>query len=173
MRPIMRKKSFMRRTTIILSLLALAAVSPTAALGAAKGTERPLKGTSTSTLTIDIATGTGSVAGSGQLSHLGRWTFTNDITSLTFTGPNTFSLTLTAVYVAANGDEIFTTATGTGTLTATGSESTLISTIVGGTGRFTGATGTLRTRETSVNDSLVGSVLTAHGSEVHKGTISY
>ena len=61
----------MRRFTIILALLAVAAVSPAAALGKAKGTDRPSSGKSSSTTTVDLATGTGSVAGSGQLSHIG------------------------------------------------------------------------------------------------------
>ena len=144
-----------------------------AALGAAKGTDRPQKGTSTSTTTVDLATGTGISDGIGQLSHLGRFTFHNDFTSITITGPDTVSFTLTAIIVAANGDEIFTTATGTGTLTATGTESTLISTITGGTGRFADASGTLTTRISSVTVSAVGSILTSTDTETHKGQISY
>ena len=54
------------------------------------------------------------------------------------------------------GHVIFTTATGTGTLTATGSEATLVSTITGGTGRFADASGTLITRIRSVTVSVVG-----------------
>src|SRR5215207_4376638 len=82
-----------RRLIFLSSLvLAVAALSPAAALGAAKGTDRPLSGTSTSTTTVDLATGTGISVGVGQLSHLGRTTFTNDITSFTLTGPDTFSL---------------------------------------------------------------------------------
>jgi hypothetical protein len=67
-----------------------------------------------------------------------------------FTGPDTFNLTLTATWVAANGDEIHTTATGTGSSTPTGSEVTLVSTITGGTGRFADASGTLTTETTNV-----------------------
>jgi len=163
----------LRRLIFLSSLvLAVAALSPAAALGAAKGTDRPSSGTSTSTTTVDTATGTGTVVGSGHISHLGRFTFTNDITSLTITG-NTFSYTLTAIIVAANGDEVFTTATGTGTLTATGSESTLVSTITGGTGRFADASGTLTTEISSVNVSLVGSILTSTDTETHTGQVSY
>jgi hypothetical protein len=164
----------LRRLIFLSSLvLAVAALSPAAALGAAKGTDRPVKGTSTSTSIVDIATGTGTVDGSGQLSHLGRFTFHNDFTSFTLTGPDTFSFTLTAIIVAANGDEIFTTATGTGTLTATGSEATLVSTITGGTGRFADASGTLTTRISGVTVATVGSILTGTETETHKGQISY
>jgi hypothetical protein len=164
----------LRRLIFLSSLvLAVAALSPAGALGAAKGTDRPVSGKSTSTTTIDTATGTGTVAGSGQLSHIGRFTFTNDITSLTITGPDTFSFTLTAIVVAANGDEIFTTATGTGTFTATGSESTLVSTITGGTGRFADASGTLTSRISSVTLSVVGSIVTQADTETHRGRISY
>jgi hypothetical protein len=164
----------MRRFTIVIALLTVAAVSPAAALGKAKGTDRPVRGTSTSTTTLDLATGTGSVTGSGQLSHLGRFTFTNDITSFTLTGPDTFSLTLTAVLVVANGDEIYTTATGTGTLlTATTSELTLVSTITGGTGRFADASGTLISKASSVTVSTVGTTITTRDTETHTGRISY
>lgn len=161
-----------RRLIVLSMVVALFALSPTAALGKAKGTDRPVRGTSTSTTTLDTATGKGTVAGSGHLSHLGRSTFTNDIT-FTPTGPDTFSLTLTAIIVAANGDKVFTTATGAGTSTATGSESTLVSTITGGTGRFADASGTITSKISSVNVSLVGSILTSTATETHKGRISY
>jgi hypothetical protein len=163
----------MRRFTIILSLFALAALSPAMALGEAGGTYRPLSGTSSSTTTVDLAAGTGTVAGSGQFAHLGRFTFTNDITSFTLTGPDTFSFTLTATLVAANGDEVYTTATGTGKLTATGSESTLVSTITGGTGRFADASGRITTMIDSVTVSVVGTTLTSRDTETDEGQISY
>jgi hypothetical protein len=163
----------MRRFTFILAVLALAAgITAGPALAKQGGTDRPVRGTSTSTTTVDLVSGTGTVAGSGQLSHFGRFTFTNDITSFTVTG-DTFHLTLTAVVVAANGDELHTSATGTGTLTPTGSESTLVSTAVGGTGRFADATGTTTTRIRSTVVSAVGTTITATDTEVHEGLISY
>jgi hypothetical protein len=75
--------------------------------------------------------------------------------------------------VAANGDEVFTTATGTGTMTATESELTLVSTITGGTGRFADASGTVTTKISSVTVSVVGSTATSHDTETHTGQISY
>jgi hypothetical protein len=163
----------MRRFIIILSLLAITALSPPAALGKAKGTVRPLSGTGSSTTSIDLATGTGSVAGSFRLSHLGRFAFTNDITSFKVTGPDTFSLTLTAILVAAKGDRLCTAATGTGTLTPTGSETTLVSTITGGTGRFARARGTLTSKISSAIVPTIGTSFTTRDTETHKGQIRY
>ena len=164
----------MRRFIILLGLLAVAALSPPAALGKATGPVRQLSGTSSSTTTVDLVAGTGRVSGSGRLSHLGRFAFTNDITSFTLTGPDTFRLTLTATLVAANGDRVCTAATGTGTLTRAGSETRLVSTITGGTGRFAGASGTLTSRISSgAVASTLGTSLTTRDSETHKGRISY
>jgi hypothetical protein len=160
----------MRRFTIFLALLAVAALSPAAALGKAGGTDRPVRGTSTSTTTVNLATGTGISDGSGQVSHLGAFTFHNDFTGFTVTG-DTFSWTQTATIVAANGDEIFATAVGTGTL-STG-EATLVSTFTGGTGRFADASGTLTTRISSVIVSQVGTTITSEDTETHTGQISY
>jgi len=163
----------MRRFTTILTLLALTgALTASPALAEERGTNRPVRGTSTSTTTVNTGAGTGSVAGSGQLSHLGRFSFTNDITSFTVAG-NTITFTLTAVLVAANGDEIHNTATGTGTLTASGSETTLVSTTVGGTGRFAGASGTTTTRISSVVVSIAAGSITTSDTERHEGSISY
>jgi hypothetical protein len=163
----------MRRFTIILALLAFAALSPSVALGKAKGTSLTVSGTSTSTTTLDLATGTGSVAGAGRLSHLGKFTFTNDITSFTLIGSDTFRLTLTAIFVAADGDKVCTAATGTGSLTATGSETTLVSKVIGGTGRFARASGTLTSKISSEIVSTAGTTLTLRDSETHEGRIRY
>jgi hypothetical protein len=163
----------MPRFTIILALLAVAALSPATALGKAHGTDRPVQGKTTSTTTVDFATGTGISDGTGQLSHIGASTFHNDFSGFTVTG-NTFNWTQTATIVAANGDEIFATAVGTGTLLPNNaSEATLVSTITGGTGRFADASGTLTTRISSVLVSQVGTTITSHDTETHQGRISY
>ena len=109
----------LRRLIFLSSLvLAVAALSPATALGAANGTDRPVSGKSTSTTTVDLATGTGVSDGSGQVSHIGSVHLPQRLHVVHADRPNTFSLTLTASIVAANGDVMFTTATGTGTLTA-------------------------------------------------------
>jgi hypothetical protein len=164
----------LRRLIFLASLvLAVAALSPATALGAAKGTDRPSKGTSTSTSTVDLATGIGISDGRGHVSHLGAFTFHNDFSGFTVTG-NTFNWTQTATFVAANGDEIFATAVGTGTLLPNNtSEATLVSTITGGTGRFADASGTLTSSISSVTVSVVGTTITTNDTETHTGRISY
>ena len=132
-----------------------------------------MNGTGSSTTTVDLATGTGGVAGGGRVSHLGKFKFTNDITSFTLTGADTFRLTLTAIIVAANGDRICTAATGKGKLTPTRSETTLVSKITGGTGRFARASGTLTSKISSEIVSTAGTITTSRDSEIHRGRISY
>jgi hypothetical protein len=92
------------------------------------------------------------ISGEGQATHLGRFTFTSTtITPDSCTHFPNFdvyddSVTLTA----ANGDQLFGTGIGTGTLVdftdptriRVVSESTI--TITGGTGRFANSTGTIR-----------------------------
>jgi hypothetical protein len=161
----------LRRLLFLASLVvAVAALSPAAAQGAAKGTDRPLKGTSTSTSTIDLATGTGTSDGTSQLSHCGTTTFHNDFT-YTPTGPDTFSLVGTDTEVCANGDKLFSTFTITGTL-STGT-STGVFTDTGGTGRFVDASGTFTIAATSTIVSVVGTIVTTHDTNTVDGRISY
>jgi hypothetical protein len=165
----------LRRLICLSSLvLAVAAISAASALGKAKGADRPLSGTSTATVIIDLATGLGTGDGSGQLSHLGRVTVHDDFTSFTFTGPNTFSFTGTETIVAANGDKLFATTAATGTLTAAGSDVvTTVETITGGTGRFADASGTFTRLARGVIVSIVGSIATHTFTINSEGQISY
>jgi hypothetical protein len=137
-------------------VLAVAALGPAAALGAAKGTDRPLSGTNTATVIINLATQTGTVDGTGQLSHFGKFTFHGDIT---LTGT-------TETYVAANGDKMFTTVVTTG--------GAGVDTITGGTGRFADASGTFTVfHDPPVTVSVVGLIFTATGTSTYEGQISY
>ena len=159
----------MRRFTTVLALLIAAAILTAApAVAQRGGTDRPLKGASVSTSTVDLATGTGTSDGTSQLSHLGTTTFHNDFT-ISLTG-DTFTLTGTDTEVAANGDEVFSTFTVTGSL-STG-ESTGVFTITGGTGRFADASGTFTIAATSTTVSA-GSTITTLDSNTIEGLISY
>lgn len=163
----------LRRLIFLSSLvLAAAALSPVAALGAAtNGTDRPLKGTSTSTTTINLATGTGTSDGTSHVSHCGTATFHNDFT-FTLTGPDTSRLVGTDTLVCANGDKLFSTLTLTGTL-STGT-STGVSTTTGGTGRFVNASGTATIPDAkSTIVSTVGTIITTHDTNTFQGRISY
>ena len=144
----------LRRLIFLSSLvLAVAALSPAAALGAAKGTDRPLSGTVTASTIDNFSTGTSTADGTFLFTHLGKGTFHEDTTAGTTTG-NTFTFTGTATYVAANGDQLFATITATGTFTGS-NVVTKVSTITGGTGRFANASGTFTTHERVVFGSAV------------------
>ena len=162
----------LRRLILISGLvLAVVTMSPAAAMGAAKGTDRPLKGTTTSTATVSLITGVGTIVSSGHLSHLGAVTGSSD-QQFALVGPNGFSFTGTGTTVAANGDELFTTVSGMGTL-GPPVQSTGVNTITGGTGRFADASGTYTTTNVSTSVSIVGSIETVTSTVTIKGTISY
>jgi hypothetical protein len=100
-----------------------------------------------------------------QLLHLGRAIGSAEETStFTATGP---VITNSTTYTAANGDQVFVTFSGTGTLpvngvvTFSGTE-----TVTGGTGRFAGASGSLE-RAGAV------SIFTQTGEFETSGAISY
>ncbi len=175
----------LRRLIFLSSLvLAVAALSPAATLGAAKGTQRPaptggchrsprahtVKGPSTATAIVNLATGLGTYDATGHVSHLGKFTLHGDFTSFTFTG-NTLAFTATETVVASNGDELFITATGTGTFNP--SEIVELQTITGGSGRFSEASGTITTTTHSVIVSIVGSTVTTHDTNYSEGRVSY
>lgn len=133
-------------------VLAVAVLSPAAALANADGTDRPVKisqsGTTTFTPT-SAAGGTLFTEQAGIASHAGAVTSTFNGT-LTFTSPSTFTFTGPATLVAANGDELFGDLSGTGTLTPSGSVLVHELTVTGGTGRFEDASGTLTGTTTNV-----------------------
>jgi hypothetical protein len=164
----------LRRLIFLSSLVvAVAAPSPGAALGASNATDRPLTGKSTATVTVDVATVTVTIDGTGQLSHLGKFTFHADQTFLAFTGGSAIFAGAETL-VAANGDELFATATTTVTDTsATTSEATSVLTITGGTGRFAGASGTITRHEQGVLVSIVGSTRSNAITSTWEGRISY
>jgi hypothetical protein len=148
-----------------LALFATIAISPAGALAAAKGTDRPLKGTTTGSLTVSSFT--------GNFSHLGA-TAGGDVATITLTSPTTFTYTGTDTLVAANGDEVFSTFTGSGAFTsATTIESTQVNTITGGTGRFADASGTFTVTISSVVVSSSATSDTTDNADTWNGQISY
>jgi len=156
----------MRKAIVIAGLiLAVAAIAPVGALAKAGGTDRPIKDTSSGTISVDLATLTFTADTTGRIAHLGRSTAHLE-GSVTPTGPLTFTTAGTVTVVAANGDKLFATFSGSGTNDGSGNtEGTQVTTITGGTGRFENASGT----ETGSNRT------TANGDFFYsqRGTISY
>ena len=135
----------MKTITRSIVYLPMAAMILTAALAvpAAAQKQVPFKGTlqghdvdlpSPIPNTVVVAT-----SGAGIGSHIGEFSFTQEVTVYFATGTSTGS----AHWIAANGDSIYATIAGSGEPTATPGvfSITEIFTITGGTGRFAGAQG--------------------------------
>jgi hypothetical protein len=128
-------------------VLALAALSPTSAAAKAGGTDRPVKGTASGTvtgklgspldLTIDLT---------GVATHLGKYSVHVEAVGVISGGEVLVDGTFTVV--AANGDRLTGTATSTSQLSqlAEVHTTTAFLTITGGTGRFADASGTIVSR---------------------------
>lgn len=156
-----------------LMLLGFAAISPAAALAAAKGTDHPLRGTSTGTLTASLVTGAATSSFTGHVCPLGAITGA-DVVTFTVTGPTTFTYAGTDTLVAANGNEVFSTLTGSGTFTSsTTTQSTQVNTITGGTGRYADASGTFTETISSVVVSVTATSETTDNAATFDGQISY
>ena len=156
-------------------VLALAALSPATSLAKAGGTDRPLKGTASGTTTLDTSTVPFPATGEGtsRMAHLGTGTYSLDYT-FTPGAPGTFTVAGTAEFVAANGDRLFTSFSGTGHNTSPSRSVTRVhSTITGGAGRFEGASGSFTTRVVTTGVSVVGTTVTADQTLTSHGHISY
>lgn len=158
---------------VLLSSLTVAVVAASPAAAVAKPDARPVVGARTSTTLLNVATGMGSTTASGFLAHVGA--FTGSSTEL-FTAPPDFTFASSDLeWVAANGDTLVGSLTGSGTATGATSESTDTITITGGTGRFEGATGTVHEQisSTVVNFDANTGIATYHDVATDTGTISY
>jgi hypothetical protein len=163
----------MRKAIMIVGLiLALGILAPATALGKVGGTERPANGNASGTTTVDLGTLGFVTDATGVSAHLGKSTFHLDGV-ITPTGPDTFTLAGSVVAVAANGDELFGTFSGTGAATASGSEGTTTTTFSGGTGRFENASGSISGPFTQVFISSDGTTSTFATDFSFRGTISY
>src|SRR5690606_1206106 len=86
------------------------------------------------------------VSGEGIASHIGKSTFEAN-TRVTINPQPPFTVNGTRTITAANGDQIFTTFTGTSTPAVNGMNGAdLQETITGGTGRFANASGSFITK---------------------------
>jgi hypothetical protein len=140
--------------------------SPSLTVAAAALKQVPFKGTMQGTdIDSDRTSSTVVVTtdGSGNGTHLGKFSFTQRVT-LTFAAGATTGV---AHWVAANGDSIDTTVSGSGHLTGVPGEIAItdVHIITGGTGRFAGARG-----EFTVTRVASGILFTTSGT--YDGTIT-
>jgi hypothetical protein len=153
--------------------LALVALSPASAPAKAGGTDRPYKGTFSGTVSVNLQTLEITSDATGVAAHLGKYATSLEgaiaITPEGTTGSGTQTI------VAANGDQ------GTGTFTLStpglptdpGHTTTLVTTVTGGTGRFSDASGTL-TSLSHVSPLSVDGVMLLNSFEgTTRGRISY
>jgi hypothetical protein len=148
-------------------LMSLAMAAPNAAAGQSV----PFKGSSEnqaiSAVPVDPTHVFVTTVGAGQATHLGKLTFVSPHLS----GLLDFSIAGTQIITAANGDELHTTLLGNlhPVVDGTGHvflEGGIAGTIVGGTGRFSNATGTF-------TFSIVFDTQTAHSLSTFDGVIKY
>ena len=136
--------------TIVALLLAILLMGTTLAAASARK-PLPLKGSieAVETYQVNGPTMFVTATGTGEATHLGRYTVSYEVEVDLPTGTGTG---LSAQYVAANGDTLF--AEGSGQATPTDDPTVFVVvetfTITGGTGRFDGATGNF-TEERRVN----------------------
>ena len=97
------------------------------------------------------------ISGVGHATHLGESTFIANNT-VYITPPPPFLAAGTATFVADNGDEFYTSFTGTSTPGPNGSIVVVTHTIIGGTGRFSDATGTFTGNTIAVAGATTGSI---------------
>ncbi len=106
------------------------------------------------------------ITGTGHATHLGRSSFVA-LSTVNLTTAPPFGVSGTAIFYAANGDEFYTTFTGTSTPIGGGRSNVVVNhTITGGTGRFEDASGSF-TGITVANPAM------PTGSITYEGYISY
>lgn len=164
----------MRKAIMIAGLvLALGVLAPATALGKAGGTDRPIQGNGSGTTVVDLGTLAFVTDGTGTVSHLGQTTVHIDGV-LTPTGPSTFTVAGPLTLTAANGDQLFGDFIGSGENVASGgSTGSTATTITGGTGRFTGASGSVSGPFTQTPISMSATTATFATTFSLSGTISY
>ncbi len=106
------------------------------------------------------------ITGTGQSSHLGQGSFVA-LSTMNLTTAPPFAIGGTTTFYAANGDEFYTSFTGTSTPNSEGTlDVEMTHQITGGTGRFADAAGT-------ITGSTIGSLTNPNGHITYEGTISY
>ncbi len=161
----------MKRPILIPAILAVLAVLSAFPVAFASHS-RPFNGSFSGSFTMSSAT-KATITGTGHLEHLGKTSFTGTATATEVRPPCEGGLTATEhdTFTAANGDEVFTSATDVACPTSNPSvvHVTASFTITGGTGRFADASGSGTVQVSAVFTSMTTGTL----SSTSTGTISY
>lgn len=105
------------------------------------------------------------VTGAGNATHLGQSSFVS-ITTVDRSTPPPFAVSGTRTFTAANGDQLFTTFTGTSSPTGPrSSRADLHDVIVGGTGRFAHASGSFD--GVAINDPTTSTLEVTFNGYIH------
>ena len=135
-------KTFMKKTLRLqMTALFLTVLTAAFAASAKPDKELPFRGTiqGVEIATVEFPLLFVDATGSGEASHLGRFTLTYELEVDLLTLP--FETSGSAVFTAANGDSLFTDIVGLGTPDGDFVSVVEAHTITGGTGRFEGASG--------------------------------
>jgi hypothetical protein len=164
----------MRRLVLIVGLaLAVGALLPATARPARDGTDLPFMATMAGQGTVNLVTGQGHNLLSARGTQLGLGTL-EESSQFVPLAPGVFASFGTLTLTAANGDQLFGGATGTGS-TADGVHFTfsLHAVFTGGTGRFAGASLTYDVTVHSTTVSVDGAIATSALEATAVGRLSY
>lgn len=153
----------------------LAVVSPGVAVAKAGGTDRPVSGTASGTVRLNLLTHNYAAEVSGTSTQVGLYG-ARDEGSGAFLPDFTFAGTGEVSLVAANGDELHgrsTLTTSPFTPGAVEHTTTEVTTITGGTGRFEDATGTMTGHYDVTPIGVEGATLVNHVEGTIEGSTSY
>jgi hypothetical protein len=151
----------------VVILMGLFAVMLPASIVLAGNPVRPLVLSCETTFAFN-ATGAIDIQGTCHYSHLGLTT--TSAVQIAIPQPDgSLNIVNTAVYTAANGDELFATFVGTGFFTATGVTFSGVETYTGGSGRFENASGA----STLAGSATFTAATSGIGEFSGQGTLSY
>jgi hypothetical protein len=156
-------------------LVWLAVVGPGSAVAKAEGTDRPVKGTASGTVRLNLLTHNYAAEVSGTSTQVGLYR-ARDEGSGAFLPDFSFAGTGEVSLLAANGDEIHGHSRLTTSPFTPGSvehTTTQVITITGGTGRFKDATGTMTGHYEVTPIGVEGATLVNHLEGTIEGSISY
>ena len=156
-------------------MLGLVLASPGSVSARAGGTDRPVQGTDSGTVRLNLATRAFVAEVTGHMSHLGRGSARVEGTGA-FLPDSTFAGNGEMIVVASNGDELHGSSvltTSPFTPQAVEHTTTQVVTINGGTGRFEDATGTLTIVSDITPIGVEGATIVNRVEGTTRGQISY